>query len=79
MPGSGRSSYCTLPMFHAPRNPNVAVDGHGYISADGHLFECNSPTIVQQSFHVYAYLCLAAEDADISTSVGYSSSTGQVM
>jgi len=39
-------------MFHAPRNPNDQVNGLGYISNDGHLFECNNPVVMQQAFHV---------------------------
>jgi len=50
--GTGQPSYCTLPMFHPPRNPNDAVNGLGYISNDGHLFECNNPVVMQQAFHV---------------------------
>jgi len=49
---AGQPSYCTLPMFHPPRNPNDAVNGLGYISNDGHLFECNNPVVMQQAFHV---------------------------
>ncbi|KAH9988139.1 hypothetical protein BJV77DRAFT_1023022 [Russula vinacea] len=44
--------YCTLPIFHAPRDPEVPVGGHGYISADGHLFDCKSPAEMQPAFHV---------------------------
>ncbi|KAI9460706.1 hypothetical protein F5148DRAFT_1276740 [Russula earlei] len=50
--GTGQPSYCTLPMFHAPRNPNDPVNGFGYISNDGHLFGCNNPVVMQQAFHV---------------------------
>ncbi|KAI9453845.1 hypothetical protein BJY52DRAFT_1225384 [Lactarius psammicola] len=50
--GSGQSSYCTLPMFHPPRNPNDPVNGLGYTSNDGHLFECRNPVVMQQAFHV---------------------------
>ena len=42
-------------MFHPPRNPNDAVNGLGYISDDGHLFECNNPAVMQQEFHVYGF------------------------
>jgi len=41
-----------LPIFHPPKNPNDAVNGLGYISNDGHLFECNNPVVMQQAFHV---------------------------
>lgn len=50
--GSGQPSYCTLPMFHPPRNPNDPVTGLGYTSNDGHLFECRNPVVMQQAFHV---------------------------
>ena len=50
--GTGQPSYCTLPMFHPPKNPGDAVNGLGYISNDGHLFECNNPIVMQQAFHV---------------------------
>lgn len=50
--GTGQPSYCTLPMFHPARNPNDVVNGLGYISNDGHLFECNNPVVMQQAFHV---------------------------
>ncbi|KAI0253465.1 hypothetical protein BJV78DRAFT_1153081 [Lactifluus subvellereus] len=50
--GSGKPSYCTLSMFHPPRNLGDPVDGHGYISNDGHLFECKNPVVMQQAFHV---------------------------
>ncbi|KAI9511012.1 hypothetical protein F5148DRAFT_1174723 [Russula earlei] len=50
--GTGQPSYCTLHMFHAPRSPNDPVKGLGYISDDGHLFECNKPVVMQQTFHV---------------------------
>jgi hypothetical protein len=49
---TGQPSYCTLPMFHPPRSPNDAVNGLGYISNDGHHFECNNPVVMQQAFHV---------------------------
>ncbi|KIM92371.1 hypothetical protein PILCRDRAFT_417 [Piloderma croceum F 1598] len=49
---AAQPSYCTLPMFHPPRNPNNAPAGLGYISNDGHLFSCKNPVIMQQAFHV---------------------------
>ncbi|KAI0302831.1 hypothetical protein B0F90DRAFT_1809754 [Multifurca ochricompacta] len=45
-------SYCKLPIFHPPQNPGDPVSGRGYISNDGHLFECKNPTMMQQAFHV---------------------------
>ena len=47
-----KPSYCTLPMFHTPKDPAELVGGHDYISADGHLFSCKSPAEIQQGFHV---------------------------
>jgi len=38
-------------MFHPPRDPNGPVNGLGYISTDGHQFECDNPA-VQQAYHV---------------------------
>jgi len=49
--GPGLPSYCTLPMFHPRRDPNDPVNGLGYISTDGHQFECDNPA-VQQAYHV---------------------------
>lgn len=77
-PGTGKPSYCMLPMFHAPRISEVPVGSGGYISADGHAFNCKSPAEIQQGFHVYACSCLAVEDSNTSTPAGYLSSTGQV-
>ncbi len=51
-PGPGQPSYCTLPIFHLARNPNDPVNGLGYTSNDGHLFECRNPVVMQQAFHV---------------------------
>ncbi|KAI0246219.1 hypothetical protein BJV78DRAFT_1286673 [Lactifluus subvellereus] len=48
----GQPSYCTLPMFHPPMNLNDPVTGPGYISNDGHMFECRNPVALQQAFHV---------------------------
>jgi hypothetical protein len=50
--GTGQPSYCTLPLFHVARNPNGLVNGLGYISNDGHLFDCNNPVVMQQAFHM---------------------------
>ncbi|KAH9965571.1 hypothetical protein BGW80DRAFT_757653 [Lactifluus volemus] len=49
---TGKPSYCTLPMFHPPRNPSVPVNVLGYVSNDGHLFGCNNPAVIQQAYHV---------------------------
>ncbi|KAF9218569.1 hypothetical protein BS17DRAFT_720337 [Gyrodon lividus] len=45
-------SYCVLPLFHPPLDPNTAPGGMGYISHDGHQFSCRNPVIMQQAFHV---------------------------
>ena len=50
--GSGRPSYCTLPLFHPLRNREEPIHGRGYISNDGHLFDCRNPIVVQPPFHV---------------------------
>ncbi|KAJ7763628.1 hypothetical protein DFH07DRAFT_1059276 [Mycena maculata] len=42
-------SYCTLPLFH-PRATQAA--GLGYLSNDGHVFNCKNPSVMQQAFHV---------------------------
>ncbi|KAF8216813.1 hypothetical protein K438DRAFT_1658303 [Mycena galopus ATCC 62051] len=42
-------SYCTLPIFHPPAK--VAA-GLGYLSNDGHVFNCKNPSVMQQAFHV---------------------------
>ena len=51
-PGPGQQSYCTLSMFHRPRDLNAPVTSLGYTSNDGHLFECTNPAVMQQAFHV---------------------------
>ncbi|KAH9963060.1 hypothetical protein BJV74DRAFT_880022 [Russula compacta] len=48
----GQPSYCTLPLFHQPRNIHEPVEGLSYISNDGHVFECRNPVALQQAFHV---------------------------
>jgi len=60
-------------MFHPPRRPNEHVTGHGYISNDGHMFDCRNPVTLQQAFHVYvSRVVLAIESANILIPVGYS-------
>ncbi|KAH9047121.1 hypothetical protein EDB84DRAFT_1462824 [Lactarius hengduanensis] len=49
---SGQPSYCTLPLFHPQKRLEDPVNGSGYISNDGHLFDCRSPAVMQQAFHV---------------------------
>jgi hypothetical protein len=50
--GSGQPSYCTLPLFHPPRRVEGSAHGRGYISNDGHSFNCTSPAAMLQAFHV---------------------------
>ncbi|KIJ13989.1 hypothetical protein PAXINDRAFT_100354 [Paxillus involutus ATCC 200175] len=45
-------SYCLLPLFHPPMDPDTAPGGMGYISHDGHQFPCRNPVVMQQAFHV---------------------------
>ncbi|KAJ7180916.1 hypothetical protein C8R46DRAFT_595271 [Mycena filopes] len=42
-------SYCTLPLFHPPAK---VAGGLGYLSNDGHVFNCKNPSVMQQAFHV---------------------------
>ncbi|KAG2340343.1 hypothetical protein BDR05DRAFT_889963 [Suillus weaverae] len=49
---AAQPSYCTLPLFHPPMDPNNAPVGLGYVSNDGHLFSCRNPVIMQQAFHL---------------------------
>ncbi|KAG1720811.1 hypothetical protein EDB19DRAFT_1646869 [Suillus lakei] len=49
---AAQPSYCTLPLFHPPMDPNAAQVGLGYVSNDGHLFSCRNPVIMQQAFHL---------------------------
>ncbi|KAF8306077.1 hypothetical protein DL93DRAFT_2172249 [Clavulina sp. PMI_390] len=45
-----KPSYCTLPMFHAPAR--AAPRAVGYVSGDGHVFECKNPAVSKSAFHV---------------------------
>ncbi|KAH7908406.1 hypothetical protein BJ138DRAFT_1012879 [Hygrophoropsis aurantiaca] len=42
--GPGQPSYCTLPLFHAPRNASSTPE-FGYVSNDGHMFSCRNPVV----------------------------------
>ncbi|EUC59556.1 von willebrand factor type A domain protein, partial [Rhizoctonia solani AG-3 Rhs1AP] len=44
-------SYCILPIFHPPQDRRAAP-ANGYVSADGHRFECVNPTRLHQAYHV---------------------------
>jgi len=46
-------------MFHPQSDPSAAP-ALGYISNDGHHFNCRNPVVMQQAFHVYVpYLFLS--------------------
>ncbi|ELU39519.1 cytochrome P450 [Rhizoctonia solani AG-1 IA] len=44
-------SYCDLPIFHQPQ-VGQAAPSNGYVSADGHRFNCTNPARLQQAYHV---------------------------
>ncbi|CAE6486977.1 unnamed protein product, partial [Rhizoctonia solani] len=44
-------SYCNLPIFH-PRQDRRAAPTNGYVSADGHCFDCVNPARLHQAYHV---------------------------
>ncbi|PCH41519.1 hypothetical protein WOLCODRAFT_163166 [Wolfiporia cocos MD-104 SS10] len=57
--GAGRSgapqpSHCILPILHARYTLDQPFPGNGlgYISNDGHAFNCRNPAVLQQAFHV---------------------------
>ncbi|KAF8483069.1 hypothetical protein JB92DRAFT_3033310 [Gautieria morchelliformis] len=49
---AAQQPYCTLPMFHDPQSITQPSSAQGYVSADGHNFECKDPSVGHQSFHV---------------------------
>ncbi|KAG2051772.1 hypothetical protein BDR06DRAFT_958570 [Suillus hirtellus] len=49
---AARPSFCTLPLFHVPMDPDTPRASLGYISNDGHHFSCRNPVVMQQAFHV---------------------------
>lgn len=49
---AAQPSFCTLPLFHIPMDPNTAPATLGYVSNDGHFFSCRNPVVMQQAFHV---------------------------
>jgi hypothetical protein len=49
---AAQPSFCTLPLFHIPMDPNTPLESLGYISNDGHHFSCRNPVVMQQAFHV---------------------------
>ncbi|CAE6339205.1 unnamed protein product [Rhizoctonia solani] len=44
-------SYCNLPIFHQQHGRHAAP-ANGYVSADGHCFDCPNPARLQQAYHV---------------------------
>ncbi|KAF8335492.1 uncharacterized protein EI90DRAFT_2913057 [Cantharellus anzutake] len=44
-------SFCTLSMFHKPISPNTQSTT-GYISRDGHSFDCENPGLHHTPYHV---------------------------
>lgn len=44
-------SYCNLPIFHPPRARDPAP-ANGYVSVDGHSFDCPNPARLSQAYHV---------------------------
>ncbi|CAG8527594.1 5810_t:CDS:10 [Scutellospora calospora] len=45
-------SYCEMPLFHAILDPSKAPPEHGYISLDGHRFNCEDPSKSEVDFHI---------------------------
>lgn len=45
-------SRCTLPMLHPPMDAASTPVGLGYMSNDGHYFECENPIVVRHAFHM---------------------------
>ncbi|KAF8270131.1 hypothetical protein EI94DRAFT_1572248, partial [Lactarius quietus] len=52
-------SYCTLPMFHPPMDAASAPSGLGYVSNDGHHFQCRNPIVLQHAFHMCAIFSIS--------------------
>ncbi|POG65607.1 hypothetical protein GLOIN_2v1665293 [Rhizophagus irregularis DAOM 181602=DAOM 197198] len=46
-------SFCELQLFHAPLSPSSnPPNGYGYISLDGHHFNCENPSTREAAFHI---------------------------
>jgi len=45
-----KPSFCTLPMFHLAAA--AAPRGVGYVSTDGHVFDCRNPAVMKSAFHI---------------------------
>ncbi|KAG2136636.1 hypothetical protein DEU56DRAFT_857679 [Suillus clintonianus] len=48
---AAQPSFCTLPLFHVPMDPNIPPASLGYVSNDGHFFSCRNPVVMQKAFH----------------------------
>ncbi|KAG9024253.1 hypothetical protein FRB95_011741 [Tulasnella sp. JGI-2019a] len=62
--GPTRPSFCTLPIFHPPHPDNWTTGTTSHISADGHLFPCPNPTVINPAFHVIFVLDKSGSMAD---------------
>ncbi|KAG2738992.1 hypothetical protein P692DRAFT_20882111 [Suillus brevipes Sb2] len=49
---AAQPSFCTLPLFHVPMEPNNDPATLGYVSNDGHFFACRNPVVMQQAIFV---------------------------
>ncbi|CAE6454438.1 unnamed protein product [Rhizoctonia solani] len=47
----GKPSRCILPIFHPPQKQTLPP-ARGYVSPDGHVFQCIDPSKAQQAYHV---------------------------
>ncbi|PKC68807.1 hypothetical protein RhiirA1_456805 [Rhizophagus irregularis] len=46
-------SFCELQLFHTPLNPSSnPPNDYGYISLDGHHFDCENPSTREAAFHI---------------------------
>ncbi|GBC07437.1 hypothetical protein RclHR1_07470002 [Rhizophagus clarus] len=46
-------SFCELQLFHVPLNPSSnPPNDYGYISLDGHHFDCENPSTREAAFHI---------------------------
>ncbi|ETW76253.1 hypothetical protein HETIRDRAFT_329644, partial [Heterobasidion irregulare TC 32-1] len=55
-------SFCTQNIFHAPLPLGTVPDNAlGYVSHDGHSFDCKDPALLRQSFHVYVFRMISED------------------
>ena len=55
-------SFCTQNIFHAPLPLGTVPDNAlGYVSHDGHSFDCKDPALLHQSFHVYVFRMISED------------------